>query len=217
MKGATPNELVVVAGASFFVAGVSFATLWPEWVAAVASLIVAGAAVFVLVELREVRRDRHVQFFLEMSRRWEGEAMTEAFEKELDYTIARESRRCFSESGRRFQGQREGTNEGEERNGRPSSGSHLLRGRGMIARAGTLQAELMADNFSGVVQDERKRWRAVVKLMQETDPLAFIEFERMAIEAKEADEAAGVAPRAKAQEDEKAGDGQAEKPASGGS
>jgi hypothetical protein len=58
---------------------------------------------------------------------------------------------------------------------------------GMIYRAGGLDRTLFADNFGGVAVDEWERWGPAVKKLQETDPLSYVEFDRMVQEAKAVD------------------------------
>ena len=53
----------------------------------------------------------------------------------------------------------------------------------MIARAGSLEGTLMAEMFGGVAKDEWSLWQPAIKKIQETDELAYVEFERMAEEA----------------------------------
>jgi hypothetical protein len=52
-----------------------------------------------------------------------------------------------------------------------------------IARAGNLESSLVSETFGGVAKDEWSLWKAAIKKFQETDPLAYVEFERMAKEA----------------------------------
>ena len=52
-----------------------------------------------------------------------------------------------------------------------------------IARAGSLESSLVTETFGGVAKDVWSLWEPAIKTLQQTDPLAYVEFERMAEEA----------------------------------
>ena len=49
-----------------------------------------------------------------------------------------------------------------------------------IARAGSLESTIITETFGGVAKDEWTLWKPAIKKLQQTDPLAYVEFERMA-------------------------------------
>jgi hypothetical protein len=166
--------------------------------AALAAVTTALAAAAVLAlrqlglaveELEEVKRDRHVEVFSEFGRRWESREMTEALEIEKDYRPA-QLVALFEKANRKPSG-----NPLRDRPRKQAAKKTVLLLRvpnyfedaGMIYRAGGLDATLFANNFGGVAVDEWERWGPAVKKLQETDPLSYVEFERMVREAKAVD------------------------------
>jgi hypothetical protein len=188
-----------------FVLFAAHTTDTPVWwlFAATAALVgvtavLAAAALTALRQLRvavdqldEVRRDRHVQVFSDLGRRWEGPEMTEALVRESDYTPTslaalfarppiepshnpiREHRRALEDRDRVV----------------------LLRvpnyfeDAAMIAKAGGLEARLFRDNFGGVAVDEWKLWAPAIKTLQKADPDSYVEFERLATAVEAEDQA----------------------------
>src|SRR5262245_11491004 len=140
-------------------------------------------------ELEEVKRDRHVEVFTEFGRRWESREMTEALEEEKDYRPD-DLVELFKAANRE-----PSWNLFKERRRKSAAKTTVLLLRvpnyfedaGMVYRAGGLDQTLFADNFGGVAVDEWERWHLAVKKLQETDPLSYVEFERMALEAKAVD------------------------------
>jgi hypothetical protein len=137
-------------------------------------------------ELEEVKRDRHVQVFSDLGSRWEGREMTEALHIELEYT-AEALRALFRRAGgppsRNPLKERRRLREAKRR-------VVLLRvpnyfeDAAFIAKAGGLEGKLFSDNFGGVAVDEWKIWGPTIKLLQEEDPSAYEEFERLAKQAE---------------------------------
>jgi hypothetical protein len=169
------------------------------WLTAFATLalvavtgVLAGAAWRALAQLEvaidqleEVKRDRHVQVLDEMGRRWEGREMTEALQMAVDFTpegLVRLFERAARPRSR---------NPMRERRTRRARRDTIILLRvpnyfedaAMIARAGSLEGRLMKEMFGGVAKDEWSLWKPAIKKIQETDELAYVEFERMAEEA----------------------------------
>jgi hypothetical protein len=117
--------------------------------------VLAAAAWRALYQLEEVKRDRHVEVLDAMGRRWESDQMTEALQMEVDHTPESLVRRV----------------------------PNYFEDAATIARAGSLESSLVTETFGGVARDEWSLWRPAIKKLQETDPLAYVEFERMAEEA----------------------------------
>lgn len=136
-------------------------------------------------QLDEVKRDRHVEVLDTMGRRWESHEMTEALQLEIDYS-PQSLVRLFAHAARP-----------------PSRNPVLERGRrqarkqtivllrvpnyfedaATIAKAGSLESSLVTETFGGVAKDEWALWKLAIKTLQQSDPLAYVEFERMAEEA----------------------------------
>jgi hypothetical protein len=152
---------------------------------AIAAFKALGQLSVAVEELEEVKRDRHVQVFSEMGRRWDCREMSEALIKEVDYTpkrLVRLMRRAAAP---------ETCNPLASRRKRRAEKAWVVLLRvpnyfedvGTIAKAGTLEAAVIAEAFGGVAYDEWQLWGSVVKKLQETDPKAFEEFERLAKES----------------------------------
>lgn len=142
-----------------------------------------------LAELDEVRTDRHVQVFADLGRRWESAEMTEALMVEVGYT-AEGLARLFSRAS-----ERPSTNPIKERRRLRDARRRTILLRvpnyfedaALIAKVGRLEDDLFHENFSGVVADEWSRWGPTVKLLQEGDPLSYVEFEKLATKARAED------------------------------
>jgi len=46
--------------------------------------------------------------------------------------------------------------------------------------AANLESSLVTETFGGVAKDEWSLWKTAIKTLQRSDPLAYVEFERMA-------------------------------------
>jgi len=175
----------------------------PVWFLGSATAVLAGATIALAVftrralgqlkvairELEEVQRDREVAVFSDFGRRWESQEMTEALHIELEYS-AEALRRLFTRAGhdpyRNPFKERRRLREARRR-------VVLLRvpnyfeDAAFIAKAGGLEGALFSENFGGVAVDEWRIWGPTIKLLQEEDPTAFEEFERLAKQVKEDD------------------------------
>jgi hypothetical protein len=60
------------------VAVIASAPNWAEMVAAVGSAVLAVGVLIAVVSLRELRRDRHLQWIFEIGRRWEDEDLKQS-------------------------------------------------------------------------------------------------------------------------------------------
>jgi hypothetical protein len=183
-----------------FLALVADVTDTPVWFLGSATAVLAGATIALAIftrralgalkvairELEEVQRDREVAVFSDLGRRWEGQEMTEALHIELEYS-AEAMRRLFTRAGhdpyRNPIKERRRLREAKRR-------VVLLRvpnyfeDAAFIAKAGGIEGELFRENFGGVAVDEWRVWGPTIKLLQEEDPSAYEEFERLAKQAK---------------------------------
>ena len=172
----------------------------PVWFLGAATAVLAAATIALAIftqralgqlktalrELEEVQRDREVSVFSELGRRWEGREMTESLQLELEYT-AEALRALFRRAGRD-----PSRNPIRERRRLREAKKRILLLRvpnyfedaAFIAKAGGLEGDLFRENFGGVAEDEWKIWGPTVKLLQEEDPSAYEEFERLAKQAK---------------------------------
>jgi hypothetical protein len=131
-------------------------------------------------QLEEVKRDRHVEVLGEMGRRWESDQMTEALQMEVDHTptsLVRLFERAAHPPSR---------NPVRERSRRRARKETIVLLRvpnyfedaATIARAGSLESNLVTETFGGVAKDESSLWKPAIKKLQQADPLAYVEFER---------------------------------------
>lgn len=158
---------------------------------ATAAIKALGRLQVAVQQLEEVKRDRLVQVFSDLARRWEGAAMTEALAREIEYSPAQLAKLFAERSGEPL------SNPLKERRRRQRERERLVLLRVpnyfedalMIAKAGGLEAVLSRENFGGVALDEWRQWKPAVKALQKADELAFVEFERLAEEV-EAEDAA---------------------------
>jgi hypothetical protein len=136
-------------------------------------------------QLEEVKRDRHVEVLDEMGRRWESHEMTEALQMEVDYTpqslvqLFEHAARPPSRNPVRERGRRRARKETIILLRVPN----YFEDAATIARAGSLESSLITRTFGGVAKDEWSLWKQAIKTLQQSDPLAYVEFERMAEEA----------------------------------
>jgi hypothetical protein len=156
---------------------------------AVAAILALRELGFAVQELEEVKRDRHVQVFSDLGSRWESREMTEALQLEWQYrpeTLAALFEHASSGRAR---------NPFRERRRQQAAQQTVVLLRvpnyfedaAMIAKAGGLDSKLFTDNFGGVAVDEWKLWKPTIKKLQETDPLAYVEFERLATHEEKVD------------------------------
>jgi hypothetical protein len=155
-------------------------------VLAIATAVLAGAAIRALIQLDEVKRDRHVEVFSQMGLRWSSTEMTDALQ--LEYHHDPDSLLALFEMAaldfrprnalqrrRQLRAQREKVvllrvpNYFEE--------------AATIAEVGGLNSALIDDYFGGIAKDEWELWRPTIKRLQENDPEAFVQFERLAAQS----------------------------------
>jgi hypothetical protein len=158
-------------------------------VLALAAWRALGQLKVALEELDEIKRDRHVQVFSDMGSRWGSAEITEALQMEVGHT-AESLARLFN----RYKRPRSSNPVVEYRRRRAERAAIVLlripnyfEEAGMIAKVGTLETATVDEYFGGVAQDEWALWAPTIKRFQESDPEAFVEFERMAKEATKAD------------------------------
>jgi len=117
-----------------------------------------------------------------MGRRWEGREMTEALQEEANYSsdslLALFERAAWRRSHNPIR---------ERRRKRAAKEKVVLlrvpnyfEEAGAIEKVGSLEIDLMNEYFGGVALDEWRLWGPTIKKLQETDKLAFVEFERIA-------------------------------------
>lgn len=169
---------------------VAHTTDGPVWVLAAATItlaiataVLAGAAIRALMQLDEVKRDRHVEVFSEMGLRWSSSEMTEALQ--LEYRYDPDSLlNLFEVAGFDFHPR----NALERRRQLRAQQEKVILLRvpnyfeeaATIAEVGGLDAALIDDYFGGIAKDEWELWRPTVEKLQESDREAFIKFQRMA-------------------------------------
>ena len=127
-----------------------------------------------------------MRVFAELGARWAGPEITEALQKEAEYTpehitalfaLARED---------------PSTNIIRERHRIHAIKEKAILLRipyyfedvALICKAGGLETAQINDYFGGIAEEEWKIWEPTVKQMQAIDPLAYVEFERFAKAAK---------------------------------
>jgi hypothetical protein len=133
-------------------------------------------------QFEEVKRDRHVEVLDAMGQRWEGGEMTEALQREVDHT-PQSLVHLFERPARP-----PSRNPVRERSRRRACKETIVLLRvpnyfedaATIARAGSLESTIITETFGGVAKDEWTLWKPAIKKLQQTDPLAYVEFERMA-------------------------------------
>jgi hypothetical protein len=156
----------------------------------VATGILAGASIFALRRLREIRRDRHIAVFTTFAARWEGAPMAEALAAEVPYTDETLSD-LFAKSN-----QAPADNPDEERGRQEEARTRLALRRipdffedaVMAAQRGGLDMKLFRDEFGGIAIARWERWHLAVNTMREVeDDLAYVEFERFSEEVRRED------------------------------
>jgi hypothetical protein len=134
-----------------------------------------------LQEIEEVRRDRHAEVFSDLGRRWVSPEMTEALIREQDFTAQRLA--AFF-AAPQLPVSRNPLRE-RLRKARARDRVVLLRvpidfeDAAMTAKAGGLEGALVREHIGGIAVDECQVWGSAIKILQEADPLAFEEFERL--------------------------------------
>jgi len=157
--------------------------------------ITLGQLTAAVAQLDEMKQDRHVQVFADLGQRWQSAEMAEALLLEQEYTPTGLARLFERKSSlptwnplRRRRGIRDRQAE-----------VVLLRIPNyfedaiLTAKAGSLNEELFAENFGGVVIAEWAKWSAAIEVIQRTkDELAYIEFAKFATKVQADDAARGV-------------------------
>jgi hypothetical protein len=142
-------------------------------------------------EIEEVRKDRHVQVFSDLGERWQSKEMAEAFMLEQRYSSAE-----LADLFARRTGDAPSWNPIRERRRLRDASARIVLLRVpsyfedavMTAKAGGLDKDLFADNFGGAAVGEWKRWESAVGQIRRDDDLAYVEFERLAVEVAAQDE-----------------------------
>jgi len=161
----------------------------PVWVLAGATIalavvtaVLAGAAIRALIQLDEIKADRHVEVFSEMGVRWSSAEMTEALRMECDYSPA-ELLGLFKFANAKTPADADA----RERQLRAQKDRVILlrvpnyfEEAATIAEVGALKRSFIDDYFGGIAKDEWNIWRPTIEWLQEADPQAYIKFERMA-------------------------------------
>ncbi len=174
-----PKELEITFGGGF-----------TDWLTAIASVVVAVAAMAALRQLAEARSDRHVAVLLELGRRWEEPPMTEALT--LSRIYGREGLR------RLFTGDMPTSpfkNPLKERQRQRVIKHRLLllhvpnyyEDSAMVAQEGLLKEDSFVENFGGVAIDDWELWDLAIAEMRTRTARAYDEFEALARKAQERD------------------------------
>jgi hypothetical protein len=162
----------------------------PAWILAggtialaIATAVLAGAAIRALIQLDEVKRDRHVQVFSEMGLRWSSAEMTESLQLEYRHT-PETLLELFEIAGFDYEPrnalQRRRQLRAQQEKVVLLRVPNYFEEAATIAEVGGLDSALSDDYFGGVAKDEWELWRPTIKKLQQTDPEAFGQFERMA-------------------------------------
>jgi hypothetical protein len=159
---------------------------WVFGATAALALITLGlvvAALRALRQLDEAKRDRHTQIFLALARRWEGEAMTEAFLLAAAYTDVT--------LAKLFAGRvRAPIPDPRRERKRLEKARHriiLLRipdyfeDAVLLAEKGGVDMDWFRDQFGGLARDAWDRyWHLAVKQLQQDGPHVYEHFEDLA-------------------------------------
>jgi hypothetical protein len=171
---ATDSPVWVLAGATIALAVVTA-------VLAIAAIRALKQLGFAIEELDEVKRDRHVQAFSDLGRRWDSPTMEESLKKEADYTQAQLAdlvvRAAQPLTNNRLK-------DWHRRRARKElvvllRVPNYFEDLALITKAGGLDIKLVAADFKGLAQDEWVYWEAAILRLRDTDPWSFTQFERL--------------------------------------
>jgi hypothetical protein len=160
---------------------VASAPNWAEMVAAVGSAVLAVGVLIAVVSLRELRRDRHLQWIFEIGRRWEDE----------DLKQSRLALRAYGEDGEELALKFLSWLEAGRRAGPDLTAEieclqllpDFFEDVALMRRFGRLDIGLVWQSLSGPVNLAWKSWQpAVMTYRQIADAEAWTEFEDLADE-----------------------------------
>jgi len=163
--------------ASHFV-GATDTPVWFLFAATVALAIVtgtlAGAAIYALKQLGEVRRDRDVQVLADLGRRWDEDQLRAAREAAAHY----DKDEFASEADKLFHTPPDTSAQKEF--------IVLLRipnffeDLAIITESGDMDLALVGRGFKGLILDEWHFWKPTIDRFRQNDPYAYSQFERLA-------------------------------------
>jgi hypothetical protein len=177
---------------------VAEATDLPVWFLFVATVCLVGvtawlaiAATSALTQIVEAQRDRNVTVFAGLAERWQSFPIAEALELEQDYTpttlaelYAKRGEEPHTDPSEEAQ-RKEDVQARVKLTRIPNYFEDAL----MIARVGGLVENATFNEFlSGIAVQEWELWGPTLKQMQSEDDLAYIEFERYALQEIARDE-----------------------------
>jgi hypothetical protein len=158
----------------------------PSWITAGASIIVAVAALAALGQLKEVRRDRHVQVFMDLGDRWNSELLSAARSIQNRHTPAELAgliETAWSEPvddpGRNAKEQ--ATKNLESLMRIPDFYEDLA----LITESGGLDIAAVGKNFKGVVVSDWDHWSQAMAKLRGPDRYAYSQWERLVKQLKE--------------------------------
>jgi hypothetical protein len=147
-------------------------------IAAIRALQELGVAV---EQLEEVKRDRHVQVFADLGRRWDGPEMVEALQEERRYTTKQLEKlfaRAYAPLSRnRFK---------EWAAKRAQTKTVVLlripnffENLALIVKAGSLDIRLVSLDYGTVAKEAWEKWEAAVMELRKTDDQSYAECPRL--------------------------------------
>jgi hypothetical protein len=146
---------------------------------AIAAILALRQLGFAVQDLEEVKRDRHVQVFADLGRRWDGPEMVEALRQERLYNVE-QLRKLFARayappSRNRFK---------EWLAKRAASKTVVLlripnffENLSLIVRAGSLDIKLVSQDYGTVANDSWEKWKPAIMELRETDKQSYAEFQ----------------------------------------
>ncbi|HEV7564488.1 MAG TPA: hypothetical protein VGO31_00845 [Microbacteriaceae bacterium] len=145
---------------------ITITATWTECVTALASLILAGAGIKALSQLKEAKSDRHAHMIVELGNRWDSQIMLKARRKATRYeerlaTMAA----AYSDTpvGQDFLGLLRVPNYFED--------------LALLVKKGGLDPHLVSLGFKALIDDEWARWKTAITVMRKDDPFMYTQFE----------------------------------------
>jgi hypothetical protein len=146
---------------------------WPAWLTAIGTAVLAGGIVIAVFQLRELKRDRSLQWIFEMGRRWDNEklehsrvALRACKEEALAAKVARWGTPGFSA-------------EEEVEMTELIRLPNFFEDVALMFEHGRLNTDLVWQTFSGPAFEAWEGWKASMPALREHDPLCFSEFEKL--------------------------------------
>lgn len=144
---------------------------WPAWLTAIGTLVLAGGVLIAVIQLRELKRDRALQWIFEMSKRWEDEKLEQS-----RVAVRAMSVKALADLSKRWG--TPGFSADEE-----AQMTELIRlpnffeDVALMVQHGRLDMDLVWQTFSGPAYEAWEDWKPVMHILREADPWCFSEFE----------------------------------------